>query len=70
LYSDPKYRIGKRGRNTVNVFDWDGNFIRKIFLDKIILNIALDPVNKYLYVDTTGEDEEEIYRYDVSYLYK
>jgi hypothetical protein len=32
--------------------------------------ITLDPVNKYLYITTTGEDEEEIYRYDVSYLYR
>ncbi|MDR1339573.1 MAG: TolB-like 6-bladed beta-propeller domain-containing protein [Prevotellaceae bacterium] len=70
LYADPKYRTGKRGRNTVNIFDWDGNFIRKLFLDKTILDIALDPVNKHLYVDTTGEDEEEIYSYDVSHLYK
>jgi hypothetical protein len=58
--------------NIVNVFDWDGNFIRKILLDKMVLStfIALDPVNKYLYIDTLSEDDEEIYRYDVSYLYK
>jgi hypothetical protein len=70
LYSDTEYGARKWESNTVNVFDWDGNFIRKILLDKIALKIALDPVNKYLYIDTIGEDDEEIYRYDVSYLYK
>jgi hypothetical protein len=51
-------------------FDWDGNFIRKILLDKTVLTFTLDPANKCLYIDTVGEDEEEIYRYDVNYLYK
>jgi hypothetical protein len=70
LYSDTEYGFRKWESNTVNVFDWDGNFIRKILLDKIALKIALDPVNKYLYIDAIGEGDEEIYRYDVSYLYK
>jgi hypothetical protein len=72
LYSDTEYRLRKWKSNTVNVFDWDGNFIRRLFLDKTALKIALDPVNKYLYLDTedVDENEEEIYRYDVSYLYK
>jgi hypothetical protein len=70
LYSDTEYRLRKWESNTVNIFDWDGNFIRKILLDKTALKIALDPVNKYLYLDTVGEYDEEIYRYDVSYLYK
>jgi hypothetical protein len=58
--------------NILHVFDWDGNFIRKIVLDKMVLylSMAFDPVNKYLYIDTLSEDDEEIYRYDVSYLYK
>jgi hypothetical protein len=57
--------------NTLNVFDWDGNFIRKILLDKTIINLSMgfDPINKYLYIDTLSEDDEEIYRYDISYLY-
>jgi hypothetical protein len=61
-----------RNLNTINVFDWDGNFIRKIVLDKTAIKITLDPVNKYLYTDVSeaDKDEEEIYRYDVSYLYK
>jgi hypothetical protein len=70
LYSDTEYGARKWESNTVNIFDWDGNFIRKILLDKTALTIALDPVNKYLYLDTVGEDDEEIYRYDVSYRYK
>jgi hypothetical protein len=58
--------------NIINIFDWDGNFIKKILLDKIALTVTLDPVNKYLYADVSeaDKDEEEIFRYDVSYLYK
>jgi hypothetical protein len=68
LYSNGKFWDG----NILNVFDWDGNFIRKIVLDRTAINLSmtLDPVNKYLYIDTLSEDDEEIYRYDVSYLYK
>jgi hypothetical protein len=68
LYNGEEFYTG----NTLNVFDWNGNFIRKIVLDKTVLStsMGLDPVNKYLYIDTLSEDDEEIYRYDVSYLYK
>jgi hypothetical protein len=60
----------------VDVFDWNGNYLREFVLDKKMINndsnIALDPVNRYLYINTvSNEDEEEkIYRYDVSHLYK
>jgi hypothetical protein len=54
----------------VDVFDWHGNLIKRLILDKKMESVALDPVNKYLYILTIGEDDEEIYRYDVSYLYK
>jgi hypothetical protein len=70
LYSDTEYGLNKWESDTVNVFDWDGNFIRKILLDKTALKIALDPVNKYIYINTPVEEDEKIYRYDVSYLYK
>jgi hypothetical protein len=57
----------------VDVFDWNGNFRTKLILDKKMANInsiALDPVNKYLYVLTTGKDTmEKVFRYDVNYLY-
>jgi hypothetical protein len=56
----------------IDVFDWNGNYMKRLVLDKRMDTfITLDPVNKYLYVPVTGEgDEEKIYRYDVSYLYK
>jgi hypothetical protein len=55
----------------IDIFDWSGNYLRRLILDKRMeMFIALDPVNKYLYIPVIGEDEEEIYRYDVSYLYK
>jgi hypothetical protein len=56
----------------IDVFDWNGNFIRELVLDKRIINsgsIGIDPVNKYLYIITEGKEEEVVYRYDVSYLY-
>jgi hypothetical protein len=55
----------------IDVFDWNGNYTRRLGLDKKMEEfVTLDPVNKYLYITITGEEEEEIYRYDVSYLYK
>jgi hypothetical protein len=59
-------------KTAVDVFDWEGNFKKKLLLDKKMANvttISLDPVNKYLYILTLGEEEEEVYRYDVGYLY-
>jgi hypothetical protein len=71
-YHDTGNSFSKKGDNIINVFDWDGNFIRKILLDKPVLMLTLDPVNKYLYADVSeaDKDEEEIYCYDLSYLYK
>jgi hypothetical protein len=55
----------------IDVFGWDGSFRRRLKFDKRHpINIALDPVNKYLYIIALGDDDEEIYRYDVNYLYK
>jgi hypothetical protein len=72
LYSDTDNKFYKIDSNIINVFDWNGNFIRKIHLDKTAIGVTLDPVKKYLYIDVSekDKDEEEIYRYDVSYLYK
>jgi hypothetical protein len=69
LYS-VTHRSGRNfDTNIINVFDWDGNFIKKIALDKVVLDYTLDPVNKFIYINTLSEDDEEIYRYDLSYLY-
>jgi hypothetical protein len=66
------YAAIKEGDNIlIDVFDWNGKYLRKLYLDKIMNTfIAIDRVNKYLYVSVIGNDEEEIYCYDVSYLYK
>jgi hypothetical protein len=62
-----------KNNTAVDVFDWSGNFLKKLILDKKMANInsiALDPVNKYLYVLTIGIDNrEKVFRYDVNYLY-
>jgi hypothetical protein len=55
----------------INIFDWDGNYLKRLILDKNMDEfMALDTINKYLYILAVGDEEEEIYRYDVSYLYK
>jgi hypothetical protein len=57
----------------IDVFDWDGNFKKHLIMDKkaeIVTGIALDAVHKYLYALVVGEDDEEVYCYDVNYLYK
>jgi hypothetical protein len=56
---------------TVDVYGWDGSFKRRLKFDKRRpIDIALDPVNKYLYMIALENDDEKIYRYDVNYLYK
>jgi hypothetical protein len=69
------YASMQEAQNTiVDVFDWDGNYLKKLVLDKKMnnmdSNIALDPVNKYLYISTVEGEEEEIYQYDVGFFYK
>jgi hypothetical protein len=55
----------------IDIFDWDGNYLKRLVIDKKMLDfMALDAINKYLYILAIGEKEEEIYRYDVGYLYK
>ena len=67
------YAVIPDEKNTVtDVFDWNGNFKKELILDRKIEtgSIALDPVNKHLYVLTDGKEDEEVYCYDVKYLYK
>jgi hypothetical protein len=56
----------------IEVFDWNGTLTRRLSLlnekTENTMSISLDPVNKILYV-LNGEDEEKLYKYDVSYLY-
>jgi hypothetical protein len=66
------YAAIKEGDNVlIDIFDWNGNYLKRLNLDKNMDEfMALDTKNKYLYILAIGEKEEEIYRYDVSYLYK
>jgi hypothetical protein len=52
--------------NEIHVFDWKGTPIRKIILDKELDYIALEPIHKKIYAIDT---KDEIYSYDVSFLY-
>lgn len=67
LYSDAFIEDGLEGyrapANKIHIFDWNGNFVRKITLDQKILAMTLDPVRKYLYCINT---EDIIYYYDLS----
>jgi hypothetical protein len=47
----------------VHIFDWDGNWLHKIILDKKAVQMAFDPVNKLLYVLT---NTDEVYSYEVN----
>ena len=58
------------GNTTLYVFDWNGNFKKILILDKEQESIDLDPVNKHIYLLTNGAEDEEVYRYDVGYLYE
>ncbi len=51
----------------VNVFDWDGNFVRILRIDEGYVAFAFDPIRKILY---TKNDAEKVMAYDVNYLYK
>jgi hypothetical protein len=51
----------------VNVFDWDGNFVRILRIDDGNVSFAFDPVRKILYIKN---DAEEITAYDLNFLYK
>jgi hypothetical protein len=63
--------INEENKTFIDVFDWNGNYLRRLSLDREMDTfMTLDPVNKYLYIQIIGDVEEEIYRYDVSYLYK
>jgi hypothetical protein len=63
--------IKERDNVVIDIFDWNGNYLKRLILDKNMDEfMALDTVNKYLYILAVGDEEEEIYRYDVSYLYK
>jgi WD40 repeat protein len=73
IYADDEliYAVFQKRKNIViDVFDWDGNLKQGLFLGKTTQSITLDPINKYLYALVNGEEDEEVYRYDVSYLYK
>ena len=70
LIDDEYQLVGGNDKTTLYVFDWNGNFKKELILDKGMESIALDPVNKHLYVLTDGAEDEEVYRYDVKYLYE
>ena len=50
-----------------HVFDWEGNFVRVLEVDQNGTDFDLDRAQKKLY---TKDDEENVWFYDVSFLYK
>jgi len=59
---------GDVGTNEVHIFDWSGNFVKRVFLDHRCDVIALDATNKLLYAYSSLMSDE-LYVYDVSQYY-
>jgi hypothetical protein len=73
LHSDDSYiyvleHVTGSSQGTVNVFDWDGNFVRILRIDEGNIWFTFDPVRKIIY--TKNSDTEKITAYDVNYLYE
>ncbi|WP_455663906.1 BF3164 family lipoprotein [Phocaeicola sp.] len=51
----------------IHVYDWEGNPIVCLHTDKRFANMSFEPTQKYLYVKDSNQD---IYRYDMNFLYK
>lgn len=67
-YSGETYWGGyPKPTDKVHVFDWSGNVICEIKIDKPIFGISYDANNHVLYGD---DHENHVYSYDVSFLYK
>lgn len=54
----------------INVFDWQGNFVKRLVLDKPVFRFVIDPDNHYLYassIDITQEDQpDQVLRFKLS----
>lgn len=51
--------------NNIHVYNWDGEFIKNIFLTKPFLSLAVDQCKKKLY---TIDNEDEVYSYNIELL--
>lgn len=53
----------------INVFDWDGNFVKRLVLDKPVRRFAVDAADKYLYassIDLTQENQpDQVLRFEL-----
>jgi len=56
--------------NEIHIYDWDGNLIRRVFLDKKVDQITLDLNSKNKILYAYSNENEELYAYDVSAYYK
>jgi hypothetical protein len=73
LRGDDRYiyvleHVTGRSPGIVNVFDWDGNFVRILRINEGQIWFTFDPVRKIIY--TKNSDTEKITAYDVNYLYE
>ncbi|MBO4723951.1 MAG: hypothetical protein J5596_01355 [Bacteroidaceae bacterium] len=57
-----KEKVFKDKCQELLAFDWNGNFIKSIKLDRLLSNIEYDPIHKKLFGITTNED---LYVYDL-----
>ena len=53
----------------INVFDWEGNFVKRLVLDKPVRRFAVDAADKYLYassIDLTQENQpDQVLRFEL-----
>ena len=53
----------------INVFDWEGNFIKRLVLDRPVYRFAADAADKYLYassIDLTQENQpDQVLRFEL-----
>lgn len=65
-YLDISFNKGMGLRSDIHVlhvYDWEGNFIKQLYLEFPFYRMTIDPINKKLY---TSDREDEIYSYDLN----
>lgn len=67
LYVNKKYSELKESvySHTINVFDWNGNFIHKLYLNNAVDYIDVDSKNRLLY--GINLSSEEVYQYKLAF---
>lgn len=52
--------------NLIHIYNWNGEFVKRLFLNKSFINMTIDSKNKIIY---TLDENDEIYKYDMNFLF-